>query len=552
MRRRIPRATPTSEEQLADLRKLEDSGAAGLEFWTSPAHLSESVAIAVEPDVAPILVEFLNKRSIGHETKVDNLQSLIDEEMAALLAEDDADWITSRDVSKSNYNLASYNRLRQINMRMREMAKSHPTLMTVSSIGTTYEGRSIDMAKLSLQDGKTRKSVWLDCGIHAREWVSPAFCMFTIGKLLEQGANGPLASFNFYMVPVANPDGYEYTWNTNRMWRKNRRPSGSVFAKAGAPDATVEAESPVVQVEAVGVLAREAIDVKEDAKEQVAVKANVLSDEESNNSLESTEQEDDSSASVSLKQFWPGSFYPQQQQPLYPQYPQLGSPGVGAGYPASQGAGYPTTQGTGYPPSQGSGFPQAGQGAGNVGSGNPKCSGVDPNRNFPAKWAEVGSSNSICQDTFHGPQPFSEAESIAIRDAVRAIMASGSPLVSFVSVHAYSQFWMSPYGFKKGKSPDHADHERVMGQAVRALQSKYGTQFKYGPINKVIYQASGSSVDWAYDNEGIKYSFALELRDTGRYGFLLPADQITPTNEETWAGLVAMVNAIKAEYPVSG
>ena len=39
---------------------------------------------------------------------------------------------------------------------------------------------------------------------------------------------------------------------------------------------------------------------------------------------------------------------------------------------------------------------------------------------------------------------------------------------------------------------------------------------------QVIYIASGSSVDWAYENSGIKYSFGLELRDNGKRGFLLP------------------------------
>lgn len=48
--------------------------------------------------------------------------------------------------------------------------------------------------------------------------------------------------------------------------------------------------------------------------------------------------------------------------------------------------------------------------------------------------------------------------------------------------------------------------------------------------------ASGITVDWAYDS-GIKYAFSFELRDTGRYGFLLPATQIIPTAQETWVAI---------------
>lgn len=48
--------------------------------------------------------------------------------------------------------------------------------------------------------------------------------------------------------------------------------------------------------------------------------------------------------------------------------------------------------------------------------------------------------------------------------------------------------------------------------------------------------ASGITVDWAYDN-GIKYAFSFELRDTGRYGFLLPATEIIPTAQEMWMAI---------------
>ena len=70
---------------------------------------------------------------------------------------------------------------------------------------------------------------------------------------------------------------------------------------------------------------------------------------------------------------------------------------------------------------------------------------------------------------------------------------------------------------------------RVMKAATTALKAEYGTHYRYGPIHKVIYQAGGGSNDYIYEALGVKYSFALELRDTGRYAFLLPKEQILPT-----------------------
>jgi carboxypeptidase A1 len=42
----------------------------------------------------------------------------------------------------------------------------------------------------------------------------------------------------------------------------------------------------------------------------------------------------------------------------------------------------------------------------------------------------------------------------------------------------------------------------------------------------------------------VKFPFAIELRDTGKYGFLLPPEYIVPSGEEMWAGMVAMSYAI--------
>ena len=57
--------------------------------------------------------------------------------------------------------------------------------------------------------------------------------------------------------------------------------------------------------------------------------------------------------------------------------------------------------------------------------------------------------------------------------------------------------------------------------------------------------AAGGSEDWTYGELGVKYSFSVELRDEGRYGFLLPPRQIIPTGKETFEGLKALVREMK-------
>lgn len=195
---------------------------------------------------------------------------------------------------------------------------------------------------------------------------------------------------------------------------------------------------------------------------------------------------------------------------------------------------------SGYPGGSGGfpGFPGA--------SSSSKCWGTDPNRNFDIGHGTVGSSNNPCQDTYHGDRPFSEAESQALRDGLQTVAAEHSNVI-YVSVHAYSQLWMFPNGHLKTHSRHHNDLKRVSQVAVNKLRSMYGTSFKSGPIATVIYEAAGSSVDWAHSKLGIKYAFALELRDQGQHGFMLPVSQIQPTVEETWDGIVGMANEISKE-----
>ncbi|KAJ4925426.1 hypothetical protein JOQ06_018157 [Pogonophryne albipinna] len=131
------------------------------------------------------------------------------------------------------------------------------------------------------------------------------------------------------------------------------------------------------------------------------------------------------------------------------------------------------------------------------------CIGADPNRNFDAGWCTVGASSNPCSDTYCGSRAESEIEAKNVADFIR-----------------------------RNKSIIKAELMKVAEGASAALRSLYGTRYTSGPAATTIYPAAGGSDDWAYDL-GVKYSYTFELRDTGRYGFLLPESQIKPTCEET-------------------
>ncbi|MEQ2273328.1 Multifunctional pyrimidine synthesis protein CAD, partial [Xenotaenia resolanae] len=165
------------------------------------------------------------------------------------------------------------------------------------------------------------------------------------------------------------------------------------------------------------------------------------------------------------------------------------------------------------------------------------CYGVDPNRNWNSGFGEPGASSNPCSETYRGTSPHSESEVKSIVDFVQ----SHRNIKAFISIHSYSQMLLYPYGYTTAPAKDQAELHSVAQKAITNLASLYGTRYQYGSIINVIYQASGNTVDWTYE-QGIKYSYTFELRDTGAYGFLLPAKQIIPTAEETWLALMVIMD----------
>lgn len=57
--------------------------------------------------------------------------------------------------------------------------------------------------------------------------------------------------------------------------------------------------------------------------------------------------------------------------------------------------------------------------------------------------------------------------------------------------------------------------------------------------------ASGTSIDWVYNELDTKISYTIEFRDQGRYGFILPPAMIPVNCEELMAGMVALIDKTK-------
>lgn len=126
----------------------------------------------------------------------------------------------------------AYHSYDQVIQEMKDLQAKYPDLVKMVSIGKTSEGRDIMAMKISkgVNTDDSGKPGFLITGTHhAREWMaleSP----FHIAKKLatEYGSDekikNRLDNSTVWVVPMVNPDGYEYSRTQYSFWRKNRQP----------------------------------------------------------------------------------------------------------------------------------------------------------------------------------------------------------------------------------------------------------------------------------------------------------------------------------------
>ncbi|MEE6490270.1 hypothetical protein FKM82_015822 [Ascaphus truei] len=396
----VLRVAPQNMEQVQCLQDLCKSWL--LDLWKplqpEDIHVMTVVYVRIPSTALQPMKENLLHCSLTFEILIDNVQDIMDSKTRG-----------RRGRSKrplAEYDYTKYHSMEEIYHWINQMSESNSQLVTQHFLGATYELRPMHYLKISQPSHNPKKIVWMDCGIHAREWITPAFCQWFVKEIVQNHQTNPqiskiLQNIDLYVLPVFNIDGYVYTWTTDRLWRKSR-----------------------------------------------------------------SQHE------------------------------------------------------------------------------NGTCFGVDLNRNFNAKWGTASSSMNCSSSFFCGNSPVSEPETRAV---VHFVESRKSDIVCFLTIHSYSQCILTAYGYTAELARNYNERLKVAQMAASALKKKHGSFYRVGPFSKLLYEASGTSQDWAYDL-GIDFSFSLELRDNGTYKFTLPEDQIRPTCEETMAGVMKIIEYVNDKY----
>jgi len=114
--------------------------------------------------------------------------------------------------------------------QLKAIANANRDVVELQSIGKTIKGQDILAAKVStlarvLPDG-AKPATLFSATQHAREWIATEVDMRLLKHVVaNKGALRDLLNrTELWFVPVANPDGYDFTFTEgNRLWRKNLR-----------------------------------------------------------------------------------------------------------------------------------------------------------------------------------------------------------------------------------------------------------------------------------------------------------------------------------------
>lgn len=329
----------------------------------------------VRPEQWPML----DASGVDYEVVVFDLQPRIDAE-ALRLAE--------RPASNEEF-LADFRTLDEIDARIDAMATDHPGLVEAFDVGLSLEGRPIRGLKIASGDDKP--AMLINAGQHAREWIAVMASMCAAESFVARAEEPAVASLleqlEIIVVPVVNPDGYAYSWEVERLWRKNRRDGH----------------------------------------------------------------------------------------------------------------------------------------------------GVDLNRNFSVAWGAEGSSGNPEAGNYRGEAPFSEPETVAVRDLVDA----NPHIVSHVDLHSFGQLVLYPWGFTDEPAPAVQTLAALATDLADALGFPHEAQ--HTPLQGALfYPAAGNMPDWTYGEHGV-FAFTFELRpdevEVFDTGFVLPPTEIPLVCDETIAAL---------------
>jgi len=175
----VIRAVVDTVEQADTLAAIQSN----YDFWTEVG-VGRSVDIRVSPDQVDKLMEVLNRVSIKSSVMIHDVESLLDITNMVPVSEE------QRLRQGHSMDWTSYHPIEDMHSYLNYLRDTYD-FVTLDTIGQSYDGSDMIFAKVCRGGCGNKPAMWIDGGIHAREWISPATAMFMLKELVENDADHP-------------------------------------------------------------------------------------------------------------------------------------------------------------------------------------------------------------------------------------------------------------------------------------------------------------------------------------------------------------------------
>ncbi|XP_020668077.3 carboxypeptidase A6 [Pogona vitticeps] len=218
---KVIRVVPENDKEAETLKILSQQLQVDLWQPGSISYISKNAItdVRVTRNNSQILLSCLQQANIHYKVLISDLQKAVEKQSGSRSSRNRR--------SLSGYSYEIYHSLEEIQNWMYHLNKTRSDLVHMFCVGKSYEGRPLFVLKLGKRSAGYKKAVWIDCGIHAREWIGPAFCQWFVKEALHTYQSDPamrrmLNQLYFYIMPIFNVDGYHFSWTHDRFWRKTR------------------------------------------------------------------------------------------------------------------------------------------------------------------------------------------------------------------------------------------------------------------------------------------------------------------------------------------
>ncbi|KAF8570831.1 hypothetical protein P879_01630 [Paragonimus westermani] len=212
------RLHPHDADSARAILMLEQSSEKHYDIWRASRGPNASIYLSTSPSGLANLTVLIKKHNVSHELLMSDLQKEIMKEKQANNVRRYLRMARTLFRTEHDY----YKTVDDIYSTLDRYPRRFP-FIKLEILGYTHEGRPIKA--LHIFKNNNKPLIWIDAGIHAREWIAPASALYFIDRLLTRGGQTLLSDYQFFIVPLVNPDGYEHTHVTDRLWRKNRAPT---------------------------------------------------------------------------------------------------------------------------------------------------------------------------------------------------------------------------------------------------------------------------------------------------------------------------------------